>query len=251
MHASLQKPGRIPGVLFILTFVFSIPTLWFYAPVLDHHSYILGAGQDTRVAIGALFDALTGIAGIATAVTFYPVLKRQSQPLALGYVASRTVETATIVIGLISLMAVVRLRQDLAGGGADAASAVIAGRSLVAVYHGAFLLGPSFCAGIGNGMLLGYLLYRTGLVPRRMAMIGLIGGPLAFLAATLTLLGVYDQNSAAQNLLTIPEIVWEAALGIYLTVNGYRPSALLGETKRGTDAPDESSPAVATPAVSV
>jgi hypothetical protein len=247
MTSSIHRPGRVAGVWFILTFVFSLPTLWFYAPVLDHHAYILGAGQDTRVAVGALFDALTGVAGIATAIVFYPTLKRQSQSLALGYLATRIVETATIVVGLVSMLAVVKLRQDLAGGGADAGSAVIAGRSLVAVYRGAFLLGPSFCAGIGNGMLLGYLLYRSGLVPRRMAMIGLIGGPLAFLAATLSLLGAYDQNSTVQNLLTAPEILWEAVLGIYLTVKGFRPSRITEEAVELPDVPAQVAPRAPAP----
>jgi hypothetical protein len=223
MDSTLQRTGRIGGVWFILTFLFSIPTLWFYAPILDHHTYILGAGQDTRVAIGAFFDAMTGLSGIATAVVFYPVLKRKSHSLALGYIATRTVETATIVLGLVSMLAVVRLRHDFSGGNVNAAAAVVASRSLVAVYHGAFLVGPSFCAGIGNGMVLGYLLYRSGLFPKRLAMLGLIGGPLAFVAAALAILGVYDQNSAAQNVLTAPEIAWEAALGIYLAVRGFRP----------------------------
>jgi hypothetical protein len=229
---SIQRTARVAGVWFILTFVFSLPTLWFYSPVLHHHNYILGGGQDTRVAIGALFDLLTGVSGIATAVVLYPILKRQSRPLALGYVATRIVETATIVIGLVAILAVLKLRQDLAGTGGDPTALVVAGRSLVAVHNGTFLLGPSFCAGIGNGILLGYLMYRSGLVPRRMAMIGLVGGPLAFLAAALALLGAYDQNSAAENLLTVPEIVWEAALGIYLAVKGFRPSSpIIAETE--------------------
>ena len=227
---STQKSGRVGGIFFLLTFVFSIPALWFYAPVLHHHNYILGAGHDTRIAIGAMSEVLLAICNIATAVVFYPVLKRQSERFALGYVASRTVESTVIVIGLISLMSVLTLRQDLAGTAAGTTSLAITGRSLLAVHNWTFLLGPSFCAGVGNGILLGWLMYSSGLVPRRMAMIGLVGGPLAFLAASLALLGVYDQGSGMQGLLTLPEIVWEASLGVYLTVKGYRMAPIIAET---------------------
>ncbi len=227
---SRTRTGRIVGVLFVLTFITSIPALLLYGPLLNHSDYILGAGADSRIEWGAFLEVLLAITGIGTAVVLFPVLKRQSEGLALGYVACRILESSMIVVGLVSVLSVVTLRQDLAGAsGADAASIVTTGRSLVAVKDWTFLLGPGFCAGIGNGALLGYLLYRSRLVPRRMALIGLVGGPLAFLAATLALLGVYDQNSAAQNLLTIPEIVWEASLGLYLTVAGFRAVPVVDE----------------------
>jgi hypothetical protein len=244
---STRNPGRIAGVWFILTFVFSIPTLWFYSPVLNHHNYILGSGDDTRIAIGALFEVLLVIANIATAVVFFPILKRQSERLALGYVASRIFESSIIAVGLVCLMAVVTLRQDLHASSGDTTSIVITGRTLLAVHDWTFLLGPTFCAGFGNGILLGYLMYRSGLVPRRMAMIGLVGGPLAFLAGTLALVGAYDLGSSAQFVLTVPEVIWEAALGIYLTVKGYRPSPILDRTVDLTETTQDAPP-VHTPA---
>jgi hypothetical protein len=248
--ASTRNPGRIAGVWFLLTFVFSIPALWFYAPVLHHHNYILGSGDDTRVAIGALLEVLLVIANIATAVVFFPVLKRQSERFALGYLASRIVESVIIVVGLLSLMAVVTLRQDLHTSVGNTDSLVIAGRSLLAVHNWTFLVGPSFCAGVGNGILLGYLMYRSGLVPRRMAMIGLVGGPLAFLASALAILGAYHLGSTPQALLTVPEIIWEASLAIYLIVKGYRPSSILDRTIDLTGTmPAQAAPQVKTPAV--
>jgi Domain of unknown function (DUF4386) len=170
------------------------------------------------------------IANIATAVVLFPILKRQNESVALGSVASRTLESTVIVVGLISLLSVVTLRQDFASAaGADSTAYVTIGKSLVAIHDWTFLLGPAFCAGFGNGILLGYLMYRSGLVPRPMAVLGMIGGTIAFATATAVLFGAYDQTSGTNVLFTLPEIVWEAFLGIYLTFWGFRPSPILRE----------------------
>ncbi len=227
-----RKTARIAGIWFALTFVASIPALPLYAPLLNHTDYILGGGADTRVAFGAVLEVILAIANIATAVVLYPIVKRQSQSISLGYVASRTVESMIIIVGLISVLSLITLRQDVGGAGAsDPASLVIAGRSLVAVHDWTFILGPNFCAAFGNGILLGYLMFKSGLVPRRMAMLGLIGGPLLFLNSTLMVLDVYDHGSAIGNLLSVPEILWEASLTVYLIVRGFRPSPILAATE--------------------
>jgi hypothetical protein len=225
---SLQKPGRIAGLWFIATFVFSIPAVLLYDPVLNDADYIFGAGLDARISTGALLEIFLAISNIATAVVFFPVLKRVNEAVALGYVALRIMESAFIVSGLMSLMTVVTLRDDF-GADADSASLDVVGQALVAFHDWTFLLGPQFCAGFGNGILLGYLMYRSGLVPPRMAMLGLIGGPLAFLGGVLVLFGTIENPSGALFALTAIEIVWEASLGIYLTVKGYRPSPLLAD----------------------
>jgi len=228
MHA-LQKPGRIAGLWFIGTFVFSIPAVFLYDPVLNDTNYIFGGGLDARISLGALLEIFLAISNIATAVVFFPVLKRVNEAVALGYVASRIIESAMIVTGLISLMTVVTLRDDFTGAGADAASLNIAGHTLVSLHDWTFLLGPQFCAGFGNGLLLGYLMYKSELVPRRMAMLGLIGGPLAFIGGVFVLFGAFEDPSGALFAFTAIEIVWEASLAIYLTVKGYRPSPVLAE----------------------
>jgi hypothetical protein len=228
---ALQKPGRIAGLWFLGTFVFSIPAALLYGPVLNDPNYILGEGLDARIALGALLEVLLAISNIATAVVFFPVLKRVNEAVALGYVASRTIESAIIVIGLISLMSVVTLRQNFTGTNGDTASLIIAGQTLVALHSWTFLLGPQFCAGFGNGILLGYLMYKSALVPRPMALLGLIGGPLAFIGGVFVLFGAFGQPSGPLIALTAIEIVWEASLAIYLTVKGYRPSPLLAETR--------------------
>jgi hypothetical protein len=223
-----RTTARIAGVLVIATFVTSIPAaLWLYTPVLDDTGYILGAGADTRVALGALLEVLLIIANVGTAVVLFPTLRRQHEALALGYVTARLVECTFIAIGIVSLLGVVTLRQDLAGAaGADAASLVTAGRSLVAVHDWTFLLGPGFIVGVGNGLLLGWLMYRSGLVPRGMALLGLIGGPLIIASGIGVLLGAFEQGSAPQVIATAPEFVWELSLGIYLMVKGFKPSPI-------------------------
>lgn len=215
------------GGWFLATFVFSIPALWFYDPVLNNTSYVLGDGADTRVAFGAVFEVLSSTAGIATAVVIFPVAKRVSESIALGYIAARILESTVIVMGISSLMAVVALRQDLAGTGSANGSLVTVGRALVAFHDQTFLLGPQFCAGLGNGILLGYLMWRSGLVPRRMALFGLVGGPLALVGGIGVLLGGWDDPSNVLFLLTVAEIIWEFSLSVYLLVKGFRPSPVL------------------------
>lgn len=223
-----RRIALIAGIFFAITFIASIPALFLYEPLLKHSGYVLGAGADTRVALGAVLEIVLIVANIATAVVLYPIVKRQSQSVSLGYVASRTIESAIIAVGLVSVLALVTLRQDAGGpGAADGASLVIAGRSLVAVHDWTFLLGPAFCAGIGNGILLGSLMYRSGLVPRGMAMLGLVGGPLIVASGVAIVLGAYENGSSVNSLLSIPEIAWEASLTIYLIVKGFRPSPIL------------------------
>jgi hypothetical protein len=221
-----RRTAFVAGLWFIGTFAFSIPAALLYDPVLSDASYVLGEGADTRVAVGAFLEILTAIANIATAVVLFPILRRQSEAIALGYVALRIVESTLIVVGLISLMSVVMLREDFAGAGADSGALSIAGQALVALHDGTFLLGPQFCAGFGNGLLLGYLMYKSGLVPRGMALLGLIGGPLAVAGGTAVLFGLFEQPSAPLFLLTVPEILWEASLALYLTFKGFRPSPI-------------------------
>jgi len=224
--ASDQRAARTVGWLFIGTFVFSIPGALLYGPILHHHAtYVLGGGHDTQIALGAFLEILTAICGIGTAVALFPVVKRQSEALALGYVAVRIVESTIIVAGIVTIMAVVTLRQDLAGTGANAGTLSIAARSLIAVKDWTFLLGPGFCAGLGNGLILGYLMFRSGLVPRRWAQFALFAGACAFIAATGALLDVWDKQSTPQGILTFPEIIWEAFFGIYLVVKGFKTSS--------------------------
>jgi hypothetical protein len=218
-----QKIARVTGVLFLITFITAIPAFFFYVPVLDDPRYIVGAGADTSVSLGAFLELLLIIANIGTAVVLFPILRRQNEILALGYVTARIVECAFIAVGILSLLSVVTLRQEAAG--ADAGSLVAVGESLVALHDWTRLLGPGFVVGVGNGLMLGYLMYRSALVPRPMAMLGLIGGPLIIASGVAVLLGVIEAGSVWQGIATIPEFFWELSLGIWLTVKGFNPSA--------------------------
>ncbi|MFC6704118.1 DUF4386 domain-containing protein [Flexivirga alba] len=223
---SQRRTALIAGVLFVITFVTSIPALLLYQPVLNHVGYITGGGGDTQVLLGAFLELLLIVANIGSAVVLFPILKRQHEALALGYVTARIIECVFIAVGILSLLAVVTLHQDLAGTGGNQDALITIGRSLVAIKDWTFLLGPGFVVGIGNGLILGYLMYRSGLVPRRMAVLGLVGGPLICISGTAVLFGVISEGGAAQFIATIPEFVWELSLGIYLIVNGFKPTPI-------------------------
>jgi len=224
-----MRRARIFGVFFALTFVTSIAGLILYDPVLNDTGYILGNGADTRVQLGALCEILLAVTNIGTAVVLWPIVRRQSETIAPGFVASRTLESAFIVVGAISLLSVVTLREDFAAAGADAGTLTVAGQSLVAIHDWTFLLGPGFCVGV-NGLLLGYLFYRSGLVPQWIAVFGLVGGPLIFASAIAVLLGAYEQDGA-HFFFSIPEIVFEFSITVYTIAKGFRPSPILDDSR--------------------
>jgi hypothetical protein len=211
------------GVLFILTFVTAIAGVMAYGPVLSDPTYVTGAGSDTRVFIGAFLELLLIITNIGCAVVLFPLLKRQNEGLALAYVAARIVECTFILIGLISVLAIVSLRQTATP--ADAGSLLVVGKALHSIHDWTFLLGPGFADGIGTGMILGWLMYRSGVVSRRMALFGVIGGPLLAISGAAVLLGIIPQAGAVQGILTVPEVIWEAFLGLWLTFKGFKAAA--------------------------
>jgi hypothetical protein len=220
-----QTIARVTGVLFLFTHIISIPPFFvLYPPVLDNPNYIVGAGADTRVSLGAFLELVLIIANIGTAVVLFPILRRVNEILALGYVTARVVECAFIAVGILSLLSVVTLRQEAAG--ADAAPLVAVGQSLVALHGWTFVLAPGFVVGVGNGLILGYLMYRSGLVPRGMAILGLIGGSLIIASGAAVVLGVIEAGSVWQNIAATPEALWELSLGIWLIVKGFNSSAL-------------------------
>lgn len=207
------------GVLFLLTFATSIPGALLYGPVLNGHDFVLGSGPVGPVLAGALLEIGLIVANLGTALVLYPTLRRTSPSLALAYVVARVMESTLIAVGILSLLTVVTLRQDGAADG-GAGTAVVVSQALVALHGWTFLLGPGFVVGLGNGLILGVLLYRARLVPRGWAVLGMVAGPLVSLSGVAVLLGAYDQVSPWSALLTLPEVVWELFLGVYLTVRG-------------------------------
>src|SRR3954453_16656034 len=219
-----QKRARWFGVLYLMTFVTSIPALLLYEPVLRHPvAYIAGAGHDTQILLGALLELLLIVANIGTAVVILPIVRRQNEELAIGYVTARLVECTFILVGIVCMLGIVTLRNEVAG-----ASEGTVAYTLAAIKDWTFLLGPGWVVGWGNGLILGYLMYRSGLVPRRAALLGLIAGPLIIVSGTAVMFTGNDPSSALrglQGIATIPEFLWELFLGVYCTIWGFRRDA--------------------------
>jgi Domain of unknown function (DUF4386) len=238
-----QKRARAFGVLYLITFVTSIPALALYQPVLDDPvGYIAGAGHDTQILFAALLELLLIIANIGTAVVIVPIMRRQSEEGAIGYVTARLVECTFILVGILCVLGIVTLRQQTAG----AAEGTVA-YTLAAIKDWTFLLGPGWVVGWGNGLLLGYLMYRSGLVPQKMTWLGLLGGTLLIATGTAILFTGNDPSSTLrglQGVATIPEFVWELFLGLYCTFRGFRPSSPLLQADARDDRPG-APPAVA------
>jgi len=227
----IQRTARIFGWLFIGTFITSIAAKALFVSGVggsfSELSFTPGGLSETSVYFGVVLEFLLIAANIGTAVVLYPIVKRQSESLALGYVTARIVESTFILVGLISIISLVSVSQAFAGAtGAEATALTAQGSSLVATYDWAFLFGPGLVVGFGNGLILGYLMYRSGLVPRRMAMFGLVGGPLLIVSFGLILFGVYENGSGPAFLLALPEIIWEVSIGIYAAWKGFRPSPI-------------------------
>lgn len=221
-----EDPRRISkafGIWFLLTWVFAIAARSLFEPAYTDPKFVLSAGSDFRVQLGAVFEFFLLIANIATAVVLYPIAKRYSRIGAMGYVAARIMESAFLMVGLLSLVSLVALRQDLAGAtGAEAAALEATGRALVSVYEFGFLFGPGLVVGFGNGLILGWLMYSSGLVPRRLAMLGLVGGPLLIVGFFAVFFGVIESGTGPQALFTLVEMAWEGALPIYCIWKGFR-----------------------------
>jgi uncharacterized protein DUF4386 len=227
--SSTRRTALWAGVWFAITFVASIPAVVLYGGfgnVLKDTQFVL-SGATTRIEWGAFLELILLIANIATAVVLYPILKWQWEAGALGYVTARVMESAFIMVGILSLLAVITIGGEATTGTAE---------TLIALHDWTFVLGPGFVVGVGNGLLLGYMMFRSGLVPRGLAMFGLIGGPLVLLSGTAVLFGIIDRGSSVQGLATIPEIIWEAGLTIYLIVKGFRATPLVDLTEAEREA---------------
>jgi hypothetical protein len=219
-----QKRARWFGVLYLVTFVTSIPALLLYETVLRHKlSYVAGAGHDKQVLFAAFLELLLIIANIGTAVVIFPILRRQNEELSLGYVTARLMECTFILVGILSMVTIVTLRNHAVGP----AEATVA-YTLAEIKDWTFLLGPGWVVGWGNGLILGYLMYKSELVPRQWCWLGLIGGPLIIISGTAILFTGNNPSHAlrsVQSIATIPEFAWELFLGIYCTWKGFRPSS--------------------------
>ena len=225
---ALRKTALVAGIFYLITFI-SIPTLFLYGNLKTDRNFITSSGSSTSVLLGAFLEVIVALAGIGTAVALFPVIKRQNEAMALGFAAVRTLEAAMIFTGVLSLLTLVHLRQGSGtAAGLDKSSLVTTGASLVSVYNGTALLGQTLMPCM-SAVLLGTLMYRSGLVPRAIPLIGLIGAPLLITSTIAWFFGVIGQVSAWSVIGTIPIALWELSLGLWLTFKGFKPSAITAE----------------------
>jgi hypothetical protein len=218
-----RKLALAGGLLYLLTFLASIPTLALKTPLVDHANFVLGHGSTTGVIWAGFLDFVCAVAGIGTAVALYPITRRYSRTSAIGFLSSRTLEAAILVVGAISLLSVVTLRNEVVGG--DTSALLVTSRSLLAQHDLAFLFGPGFMAVI-NALFLATVMYRFRLVPRIIPVLGFIGAPLLLASNLATLFGGHGQVSSSSFLFALPIAAWELSLGVYLTVKGVKGSTI-------------------------
>ena len=217
-----RKTALAVGILYLLTFIGSIPGALLMAPVLTNPNYIAGPGAATQIGIAAVCEMVNVLALIGCAVAAFSIVKRQHEGLALGYVATRSFEAAVIVIGIVSILAVSSLQQTAAAGG-DAAAFVPVGIALVDVRHWTMVIGPSMAA--FNALMFGTLLYRSRLVPRAIPALGLVGAPLLISWAAGAMIGITEPNTAWHSIAVFPFFFWELAVGLWLTFKGFNRDA--------------------------
>src|ERR1700694_2765371 len=213
----IRKTAFAAGALYLLSFV-SIPTLFLYNPVRASN-YIVGHGSDTGIIVGAILEMIVALAGIGTAVALFPVVKRQNEGVALGFVGTRTLEGGAILAGVACILSLVTLQQTGAG-----TNALVTGHALISMYDRIFLLSQSFIPAI-NALLIGSLLYQSRLVPRWLPLLGFVGATLLVAGDVAVLFGLIGQHGAT-GVFAIPIAVWEFSLGVYLVVKGFKPSAI-------------------------
>ncbi len=218
-----QRKARVFGVLFIITFLTSIPAAFLFLPVLEDPAGYIAGGQDAQIYLGAFLEFLLIIANIGTAVVLYPIARRQSEILSIGYVAARIIECVFIAMGIIFILGLVSLRQEAP----DAADLAV---SLAALKDWTMLLGPGLVVPVGNGLILGSLMYASGLVPRPLAILGLIAGPVLLVGNLGVLFGLWTVTGLI-GLFVLPEFAWELLLGIYAAIWGFRRAAPILATR--------------------
>jgi hypothetical protein len=219
---SLRKTAFVAGLLYLITYL-AIPTIALYGPVLSDPAFIVSSDNSTGVLWGAVLELIVAFAIVGTGVVLFPVLRRQNEGVALGFVTSRLFEAGVITVGILSLLSIVTLQHEVgATAGADAGSLVIVGQSLVATHDWSFLIGQTLLPGI-NALLLGSLFYKSRLVPRVIPLMGLIGGPLLISSAIGQVIGINEQYSAWSAIAVLPIFLWELLLGLWLVFKGFKP----------------------------
>jgi hypothetical protein len=220
-----QLLGRLTGLFFLLTYATSIPpVLTLYVPALSDPTFVLGGAPDMGLTWGAILEMFLILFNIASAVAIYPVLKRRFPVLSLAFVSARLTESMFIGMGIVAILALGTLRAQ--AGDADPAALTVVGQALVALHDWTFRMGPGVVVGFGNGIILGYMMWKTRLMPRFLSILGLVGGPALLAGSAGVMLGYFDFGSTIHSLSVAPEFLWELLLGVWLLARGFAPAAL-------------------------
>jgi hypothetical protein len=237
---SMRKTALVAGILYLITFI-SVATLALYSPLLTDPAYILSSGGDTGLRWGALIDVIVALAGIGTAITLFPVVRRQNEAVALGFVTSRVIEGAMLLTGVVSLLSLASLHQVGAAAGADSTALLTSGASSVGTYNAAFLIGGTLGPAM-NALLLGYLMYRSSLVPRLIPAIGLVGGVLMTSSVIGQILGINEKISVWSLIALLPIFAWELSLGLYMAIKGFKSTSPLMVAAAGRSVGEDGAP---------
>ena len=235
---SFRKTALVGGILYLITFIGSIPAALLVGPALNDPAYVLGAGADQQVAFGAVLELVNVFALIGCGIAFFSVVRKVHEGLAIGYLATRLFEGAIITIGVLSLLSIITLRQQVAAGADGEAIAPVAG-ALAAVRNWAMTIGPNMAP--FNALMLGTALYRARLVPRAIPALGLIGAPLLITFVIGTILGVTGPGTVFHGIAVFPFFFWELALGLWLTFKGFNESSPIAIAERARAAQGSSS----------
>ena len=226
---SFRKTALAGGLLYLLTFIGSIPAAILVGPAINDPNYITSTGADQQVAFGLVLELVNVISCFGCAIALFSVIKREHEGLAVGYLATRLFEAATITIGVVSLLTVISLRQQGAASG-DAETLVPVGNALVDVRNWAMTIGPNM-AGF-NALMLGTALYRARLVPRAIPALGIVGAPILITYVIGTILGVTGPGTLFQGIAVLPFFIWELVLGLWLTFKGFNEHSRIGLAER-------------------
>jgi hypothetical protein len=226
---SFRKTALACGILYLLTFIGSIPAAFLVAPALNDPAYVLGAGADQQVGLGAIFEFVNVLGCVGCGIAFFPVIRRVHEGLAIGYFATRLFEAVTITVGILSLLSILTLRQQVAAG-ADGQALVPVAAGLAAVRDWAMAIGANMAP--FNALMLGTALYRARLVPRAIPALGLVGAPILIAFVIGLILGVAQPGTPFHAVAVMPFFFWELALGLWLTFKGFNENSPIGLAER-------------------
>jgi len=221
-----RKNEKITGAFFIAATTTAIIAVVLYNPVLKNPDFLSAASNaSTQISLGALFDLLLAVSNIGTGIMLYPYLKRYSESWGLGYALFRLLEVVFILIGVVSMLTIVKISHESAGlSGNELMALQASGNILKTIYSWAFILGPHFMLGI-NTFIYSSIFYQTKLVPAKLSSLGILGAVLIFIAAILELLEFIPHYSSEIILLALPIAIYEMVLAGRLIRKGFHEEA--------------------------